>query len=79
MPTTSPDGIYFADGATAMSAESISAAEATSVQDALDDLVHDNRQLQAYDWANSAARTAQTGMTEGAIGYQRDTDTYYTY
>lgn len=79
MPTTSPDGIYFADGATAMSAESISAAEATSVQDALDDLVHTNRQLQAYDWLNSAARTAQTGMTEGALGYQRDTDVYYTY
>ena len=79
MPTTSPDGIYFADGATAMSAESISAAEATSVQNALDSLIHDSRQLQAYDWANSAARTAQTGMTEGALGYQRDTDTYYTY
>jgi len=35
MPVTSPDSIYYADGSTSMSAEAISAAEATSVQNAL--------------------------------------------
>jgi hypothetical protein len=62
-----------------MSAETISAAEATSVQAALDSLVNNNRQVQTYIWANAAARTAQTGMLEGAIGYQSDTDVYYSY
>lgn len=35
MPTTTPDNIYYADGSTPMSAEDISAAMATSVQNAL--------------------------------------------
>ncbi len=35
MPTTTPDNIYYADSATSMSAEAISAAMATSVQNAL--------------------------------------------
>jgi len=79
MPTTTPDNIYYADSSTAMSAETISAAEATSVQAALDGLINNNRQVQTYIWANAAARTAQTGMLEGAIGYQSDTDVYYSY
>ncbi len=79
MPTTSPDGIYYADGSTPMSAEDISAAEATSVQDALDALVNDTRQIQSFLWANSAARSAQTGMVGGDFGYQTDTGVTYRY
>jgi hypothetical protein len=62
-----------------MSAEAISAAEATSVQDALDALVNDTRQIQTFVWANSAARTAQTGMIAGDFGFQTDTSTTYRY
>lgn len=79
MPTTSPDNIYYADSSTAMSAEAISAAVATSVQDALDSKVNDTRQIQSFVWANAAARTAQTGMAEGDWGYQQDTDVTYRY
>lgn len=79
MPTTSPDGIYYADGSTPMSAEAISAAEATSVQNALDALVNDTRQIQTFVWANAAARTAQTGMIAGDFGFQTDTSTTYRY
>lgn len=74
MPVTSPDSIYYADGSTAMSAEAISAAQATSVQDALD-----VRQIKSYVWANATARGTQTGMTEGDMGYQRDTNEPYLY
>lgn len=79
MPTTSPDNIYYADGSTPMSAETISAAEATSVQDALDALIHDTRQIQTFVWANSAARSSQAGMIAGDLGYQTDTGLTYRY
>ena len=78
MPTTTPDSIYYADSATTMSAEAISAAEATSVQNALNS-VRSRRQIQTFVWANAAARAAQTGMVEGDIGYQSDTNIYYFY
>ena len=32
-----------------------------------------------YRWANSAARTAQTGMVAGDVGYQTDTGVVYRY
>jgi len=35
--------------------------------------------VKTYKWANSTARGAQTGMTEGDHGYQEDTDTEYEY
>lgn len=79
MPTTSPDGIYYADSSTAMSAEAISAAEATSVQDALTSLVRDNRQIQTFVWADATARGAQAGMIAGDEGYQTDTAITYRY
>lgn len=79
MPTTSPDNIYYADGSTPMSAEAISAAEATSVQNALNSLINNTRQIRAFVWADTAARNDQIGMTEGDIGYQLDSDTNYQY
>ena len=79
MPTTSPDNIYYADGSTPMSAETISAAEATSVQEALNAKINDTRQIQTFVWADTAARNAQTGMTEGDFGYQLDNDLTYRY
>ena len=35
--------------------------------------------IPTYDWANAAARTAQTGMLGGYRGYQRDTGVTYRY
>lgn len=78
MPIT-PNGIYYADTSTSMSAEAISAAEATSVDDAIQTLIVNNRQLQDYRWADSAARAAQAGMGEGDEGYQIDTKIIYRY
>jgi len=74
MPTTSPDNIYFADTGTTSNDVNVSAAEATSVQAALN-----RRQGSSYQWANAAARTAQTGMVNGSLGYQEDTKTYWSY
>lgn len=79
MPTTSPDGIYYADGSTPMSAEAISAAEATSVQAALTAKIGNTRQIQTFVWANTAARTAQSGMVAGDFGFQTNTSTTYRY
>ena len=74
MPTTSPDSIYYADGTTPASIATITAAIATSVQNALN-----VRELKSYSWADSAAKSAQTGMSSGEIGYQIDNATYYIY
>lgn len=79
MPTTSPDNIYYADSSTSMSAEAISAAEATSVQNAFDAKINDTRQLQTFLWANAAARNAQTGMVEGDWGFTQSEQTAYRY
>lgn len=78
MPIT-PNGIYYADTSTSMSAEAISAAEANSVDDAIQTLIVNNRQLQDYRWADAAARAAQSGMGEGDEGYQQDTKISYRY
>lgn len=63
MPTTTPDGIYYADSSTAMSAEAISAAEATSVQSAL-------RRISSSvaDFTALAALSA-TGLVAGSSAY----------
>jgi hypothetical protein len=57
MPTTSPDSIYYADGTTPASLADITAAMATSVQNAFN-----VREMQSFSWANSTAKSAQTGM-----------------
>lgn len=79
MPTTSPDNIYYPDSATALALETNLAQLASSVQDAFDDKINDTRQIKSYIWANNAARTGQTGMAEGDVGYQTDTDIPYRY
>lgn len=79
MNLTSPDNIAYASTSDDLSVEDITAAMATSVQDALDDLVNDTRQRQTYRWADATARTAQAGMQAGDEGYQVDTATDYIY
>lgn len=46
---------------------------AGSVENALNELITDNRQAQDYIWANAAARTAQEDMRTGDLGLQEDT------
>lgn len=75
MAVTSPDGIFYADGSTPMSAAAISAAEATSVQAALSN----SRAVRTYKWADEVARLAQLDMTEGDVGDQLDNDTTWRY
>lgn len=78
MPLTS-NGVYYADASTSMSAEAISAAEATSVNDVVQDLIVNKRQMQDFVWADAAARTAQMGMKTGDEGYQSDSKISYRY
>lgn len=74
MPNTTPDNIFYSDTTTPLSLNTISSAEATSVQEALN-----KRQRYEFVWANAAARTAQTGMVAGSTGYQLDTKSEYVY
>jgi hypothetical protein len=74
MPTTSPDNIYYADGTTPASLADITSAMATSVQNAFN-----VREMQSFSWANSTAKSAQTGMIIGDIGYQIDNLVYYRW
>jgi hypothetical protein len=74
MPTTSPDSIYYADGTTPASLADITAAMATSVQNALN-----VREEHSFSWANTTAKSAQTGMEIGDIGYQIDNEVFYIY
>lgn len=74
MGTTAPDGIFFPDTTTAWATTSDFSVVASSVQTALN-----SRQRYDYVWANSSARSAQTGMTQGSRGYQTDTLTEYIY
>lgn len=60
------------------SLEAASAAQASSIEDALDELGGRNA-LNSYDWADLAARTAQTGMEQGDHGFQRDNKHTYRY
>ena len=73
---TSPDNIVYWTTAPIDPASLVaeSAAQATSIQNALL-----TRQGQYYRWANSAARTAQTGMVYGSKGFQVDTGIEYFY
>jgi len=74
MPTTSPDNIYFTDTSQPGNPITESATQATSIQAALN-----SRSVHSYKWNNSAARIAQTGMSEGDVGDQRDTNITYRY
>jgi len=74
MPTTSPDSIYYADGTTPASLADITSAVATSVQNALN-----FREAHNFSWANTTAKSAQTGMEIGDIGYQIDNKVFYIY
>jgi hypothetical protein len=74
MPTTSPDSIYYADGTTPASLADITSAMATSVQNALN-----VREAQSFVFANSTAKSAQTGMEIGDIAYQIDNLVYYRW
>ena len=74
MPTTSPDSIYYADGTTPASLADITAAMAGSVQTALN-----YREAHTFSWADATAKSAQTGMSTGDVGYQIDTAVFYIY
>lgn len=65
---------YYADASTPASIATITAAMADAEADQIA-----VRQIQSYKWADAAARTAATGMTEGDIGYQLDTNVNYLY
>lgn len=74
MATTTPDSIFYRTGVDTFSDAAESASQASSVQNALS-----LRQGYNFVWANSTARTGQTGMTQGSTGYQVDTKTPYIY
>jgi len=74
MPTTSPDTIFYEDGATGYSDATNAAMQATSIQAAFN-----KRQGYNFVWATQSDRTAQTGMSQGSTGYQLDTKSEYIY
>jgi hypothetical protein len=71
---TTPDNLVIWTVSDPDALSTASAAMQNSVQAALS-----VRQIKNYKWPNSAARTAQTGMTAGDTGYQSDTKILYTY
>lgn len=75
MPTTSPDNLWSPENTDNFEdlVPDLSTMQG-SVQAALS-----SRAIRTYKWADTAARNAQTGMTEGDIGYQLDNDIYYSY
>lgn len=75
MPTTVPDGIFYADGSTPLSVEAISAAEATSIQAALTN----NRAIRSFKWVDQDAQDDQIDMQAGDEGYRIDTSANYRY
>lgn len=74
MATTSPDGIGYITTADNVTPSVESSAQATTIQTAFN-----FRQRYEFVWANAAARTGQTGMTNGSSGYQVDTKSEYIY
>lgn len=55
-----------------------SSTTTTSLKNAFD-AVSSSRMIQSFIWANATARNAQTGMVEGDIGDQADTDQSFRY
>jgi hypothetical protein len=74
MPNTTPDNIYWWDGLTPLSLETLSQNTANTIQDALN-----KRQQRSYRWDDSIARGNQTGMQAGDRGYQIDNKTNWQY
>lgn len=75
MPLTTPDNIFYADGSTPLSVEAISAAEATSIQEALTN----SRAIRSFKWADQDAQDDQIDMQAGDEGYRIDTRANYRY
>lgn len=71
---TTPDGIAAWTATDPGSFITESQTQASSIQAALS-----KRQRYTYQWASTAAQTAQTGMVEGSTGYRTDTKTQYIY
>jgi len=71
---TSPDNIAYATTASPQSLPAVSAAQATSVQEALLE-----RAIHTHKWANATERGAELDMTEGDLGYQTDVKTIWLY
>lgn len=74
MPSTSPDNIYYPDGLSPLSLETIIQMVAGSVQDALD-----GRQVKGYLWADDTEKDAQTGMGTGDMGFKLDDRTRWEF
>ena len=69
---TSPDNITYPTTGDGFALTTNLATMAASIQTAFTNRFA-SKQANTYVWANAAARTAQTGMTIGDIGYQTDT------
>lgn len=78
MPVTPTWSIFYRNTSTPASLETESATQAASVDAALTTFAN-SRAIRSFKWANAAAKNAQTGMTEGDIGDQADTNTVYRY
>lgn len=77
MATTSPDNIWYPTGTDDVGDLKGDFAQlASSVQTAI---TNTKPATKSYKWANAAARTSQTGMTEGDTGYQLDNDRLWIY
>ena len=76
MALTSPSNLFSPDAGDGYALVTDLAAMQDSVQTALNTKV---RTSTDYLWANAAARTAQTEMIAGEVGYQTDPDTAYRY
>jgi hypothetical protein len=74
MPATTPDDIFFADGDTPLSIEDISAASATSVQNAFA-----RRQKQSFRWEVADGIGLTENMLIGDTGYNVVDATEYIY
>lgn len=71
---TSPDNINKWTNSDPTSIAQASQSQGDSVQAALN-----KRQRYGFVWPTATERTAQTGMVQGSLGYQRDTDVNYFY
>jgi hypothetical protein len=74
IPLDNGESIYIHDGTDSADVVAISLAEGNSVAKLMR-----NRERFDYTWADSTARTAQTGMVAGSRGYQVDTRSEYIY
>lgn len=78
MPLTPVWSIFYRNTLTPAALETESALQATSIENALNTIVA-SRAINTYKWANTAARNAQTGMSQGDTGDQLDNNTMWRY